>query len=459
MVLKTHKFLSKIITLFLLGIFLITTGFGCKGLSATQQQATQPVALEFWTVNDDVDALQKLFAEYTAARPYITVNIRQYTYDEIYQRLTEALAEDKGPDIISVYNRRLREFQSKLAPMPAGINDTTVVVTKSQLGTNVAVNTAPRAMVTAAQLDAEFVKAVKSDVVMDGQIYGLPLSMDMMALYYNKDLLDRAGVAEPPKTWDEFQADVKKITKFDKATDKITQSGAALGTGNVPASDDLIYLLFKQSNLNFSSKEGQAVFNFAGAPGLQVMDFYTDFANPIKDTYAWSNDNGSALDAFVNGSVGFYFGYNYDYNTIAARNPQLDFRVMPMLQLNASAPVNAASYWVQSVTSKSKHQNEAWGLVDFMARSKFTKNYLDTTNRPTALRAFIADQRNSPVLAPFVSQVLTADSWYRGRNYEAAKKAVRDMLDEWILPVPADKVDENHQQILNRAAAQVNQSI
>ena len=68
-------------------------------------------------------------------------------------------------------------------------------------------------------------------MILDGQIYGLPLSLDTMAIYYNKDLLDRSSVPEPPKTWEEFAVAVKKITKYDKQTNKITQSGAALGAG------------------------------------------------------------------------------------------------------------------------------------------------------------------------------------------------------------------------------------
>ena len=61
--------------------------------------------------------------------------------------------------------------------------------------------------------------------------------------------------------------------------------------------------------------------------------------------------------------------------------PQLNFGLLPMLQLNAERPVNAANYWVQAVVGKSPRQNEAWGLIDYLAHSPANKIYLDATNR------------------------------------------------------------------------------
>jgi len=452
---------GKLILLFSLLAFLTIAGFGCKGLSTAQQQATAPVILEYWTVFDDVDALQKQIDIYHASHPYITVNLRQLRPEELYPRLVEALAEDRGPDIISVQNRRLGEFLSKLAPMPPSVNDVTITVEKTTLGTNTVVNSQVKPMITLAQLDSQYVKAVGEDVVRNGQIFGLPLSMDMMAVFYNKDLLDRSGVAEPPKNWDEFQAAVKQITKYDKKTGKIIQSGASLGLGqNIPGSDDLLYMLFRQSNVGYVSRDGQAIFNSVGAPAGQIMDFYTDFANPTRDTYSWSADQGDALEAFIDGKSGFFFGYSYHYPVIKARSPQLDFRVLPLFQLNPDNSINVANYWIQSVTAKSKHQNEAWDLVDYLTHSKAVKDYLDQTDRPTALRAYIADQKNKPELEPFVSQILTAENWYRGRDYAAALKAVQDMISEWLQPAPdPDKADRWKQDILDRGAEKINQTL
>lgn len=456
---------------FSFGIFLVLTltGFGCKGLSKNQQQAMRPVVLEYWTVFDDVNAVRVLVDQYRQQRPYIQVNIRQLRPDEIYPRLLEALAEDRGPDIISVSNRNLDAYLPKLQPMPPSVRDTTMRVEKSTVGGETTiVNTQTKALMTEAQLDRDYVKVVRKDAVRGGKIYGLPLSLDVMALYYNKDLLDRAGIPQPPKTWEEFQEQVKKLTKFERGTGKIIQSGAALGGGpNIPGSSDLIYVLFEQSKIPFVDSLGKAVFNqmpknlsrSEDSPANTVMSFYTDFSNSTRDTYSWNDSMPNAFDSFVNGSLAFFFGYSYHHSQIVARAPQLNFDVLPMLQLAPENSITSANYWLQSVLLKSKHPNEAWGLIDFLTHSSATKQYLEQTGRPTALRFYVNEQMNKPKLAPFASQVLTAGNWYRGKDYEAANKAVQDMFKEWLQPAAENKVNEWRQNVLNRASAKVNQTL
>lgn len=446
-------------------VMLLTTGFGCKGFSAAQQAAIKPVTLEYWTVFDDVDALNKQIAAFRVDRPYITINLKQLRYEEFYPRLVEALAEDKGPDIISIRNRSVGIYLSKLAPLPASVTDSIIQVTKSTLGTNTQVITASHPTPTIDQIESDFVQTVKKDVVKGGKVYGLPLSLDTMAIYYNKDILDKSGVPTPPKNWEEFQAAVKKITRYDKQTGKILQSGVALGAGNnVIGLDDILYILFKQSGVDLTSKNGQATFNLnnnnGDNPAEAVMNFYTDFANPARDTYSWNESMGNSLDAFVNGQVGFFLGYSYHLPIIKTRAPQLNLGIMPMLQLDPDNHVNVANYWVQGVVGKSKHQNEAWNLLVFLTHSEATKNYLTTTGRPTALRAYIAEQQKNIELAPFVQDLLVADNWYRGNNYDAAVSALQAMIKEWSsVPAGTDRVDIYLQNVLDRAASKINQTL
>lgn len=45
----------------------------------------------------------------------------------------------------------------------------------------------------------------------DGKTYGLPWILDTKYLFYNTEMLQKAGIAEPPKTWDELAKDAKII--------------------------------------------------------------------------------------------------------------------------------------------------------------------------------------------------------------------------------------------------------
>lgn len=450
---------------------ILFSGFGCKGVTKEQAAATQPVSLEYWTVFDDVDQINGLIAKYTAERPYLKVTVKQLRSDELYARLTEALSEDKGPDIVSVHTRELKRFQSKLATMPPSYVDTTMIKQKNVVGqVETIINTYAVALPTVFQVDREFLQTVKKDAIIDNKIYGLPLSVDTMALYYNKDLLDRSQVAEPPATWEQFQEAVRKISKFNNETGTITQSGAALGgANNVTGIDDILYILFKQSEVEVINRDSRAVFNVppqglgsgVESPAMSVMNFYTDFANPTRDTYSWNEAMADSLESFIQGRTAFFLGYSYNNAQIKARAPQLNFGILPLIQLNPEKPVNVANYWLQCVVGKSKKQNEAWGLINFLTRSQATETYLTNTKRPTALRSLVVKQKEDIDLLPFVSQLLIADSWYRGGDYSGAVKAFKDMVIEWLSVPPnfTDRADQWYQEVLNRAAAKVNQTM
>jgi multiple sugar transport system substrate-binding protein len=462
---------KHLLTLAVVVSCVLFSGFGCKGVTQEQAAATKAVSLEYWTVFDDVEQINALIAKYTAERPYLKVTVRQLRSDELYARLTEALAEDKGPDMISVHTRDLKKFQSKLTTMPPSYVDTTVVKQKNIVGqVETSINTNALALPTVFQIDREFLQTVKKDAILDNKIYGLPLSVDTMAIYYNKDLLDRAQVAEPPSTWEQFQEAVRKISKFNNETGTITQSGAALGgANNITGIDDILYILFKQSEVEMVSRDGRAVFNMqpsglgsgVESPAMSVMNFYTDFANPTRDTYSWNEAMPDSLESFIQGRTAFFLGYSYNNAQIKARAPQLNFGILPLIQLNPEKSVNVANYWIQCVVGKSQHQNEAWGLINFLTRSQATETYLNNTKRPTALRSLVVKQKEDLDLLPFVSQSLIADSWYRGSDYAGAVQALKDMVIEWLSVPPnySGKVEQWNQEVLNRAASKVNQTL
>ncbi len=469
------KWTTKI-TFAALAVMFALSGFGCKSVPADVAERTKPITLEYWTVYDDVDTINALADAYRQDHPYITFKIRQFRADEFYQQFVEALADGTGPDIISVQNKSLGQYQSKLAVMPQSVEDTTVKVVQGQFSNQTVYNNQTITLPNATAIGKEYVQAVGQDVVRNNKVYGLPLSFDTLALYYNKDLLDRVGIAEPPKTWDEFVADVQKLTKFDKANNnKIIQAGAALGVGNnVPASEDILYVLFRQSGVPFVGSNGKAVFNNTGGTTIEqsgpftVLDFYTDFANPTKDRYTWNAGIENALDNFTHGSVAFFFGYYYNYPLIKQRAPQLNFDVVAIPQLNTNSPVNAANYWVQTVPLKSPHQAQAWAFLNYIAHSNANKAYLQKSARPAAIRSYLASQLQAAnagatstpaVLSPFAAQALVAESWYKGANYEAARQALYDMFDGWLAP-PSDltRINEWKQGVLNRAVDRFNQT-
>ena len=274
--------------------------------------------------------------------------------------------------------------------------------------------------------------------------------------------MDKAGIAEAPKTWDEFVEAVKRVTKLDK-DGKIIQSGTSLGTGkNIDNAFDIVSALMMQNGVTMAGPSG--AIGFAGGlekagpkhPALQALYFYTDFARPTKEVYSWNETESNAFDAFVRGKTAFYFGFAYDYGRIKTRAPDLNFETMPLLKLNPSTQANVANYWLQSVVKKSKKQNEAWDFIRYLSTADNLKKYSDAVKLPSPLRIHLKAEQNDPVLANFASQLLVAKNWYKGKDIGAAEKGFENMIATILSPadlaLTPDKILERDANAVVRAA-------
>ena len=424
--------------IFLISIILLFAGLGCRGLSTEQQASIRPITLDYWTVFNNVGALQALANDYKRERPYVTVNIRQVRYDEFDNLLVNALADEVEPDIVSMHTQWLRGYQNRLSKMPDKVN-VARVTTKGKYQPETIVTPETLNLPSENYIRRNYISTVAEDVIIGGDVYGLPLAADTLALYYNKDLLDKAGIALPPETWTEFVEAVKKSTRFSR-DGSIVQSGVAMGTGkNIDNAADILAMLMMQNGISVTT--GQRV-DFASGldranenhPTIQAMRFYTDFARPTKDVYTWNEKMGNALEEFARGKTVFYIGFAYDKPRIQARGPQLKLEVVPIPQLAPGAPANIANYWVESVVKKSKFQDEAWDFIRYVSQPENVKRYTDSTGQPSPLRAQVAEQQGDPAMEAFASQILTAQNWYRGRDIDAAHAAFDDLLTGYLQP-------------------------
>ncbi len=455
---------KKLTILSLLAIFLLSTGFGCKAPNAQTQAAMTPITLTYWRVFDDSDAFQEIIAKYKVLHPHITIEYRKLRYEEYENALLNALAEDRGPDIFSVHNTWIKEYESKITPMPATIT-MPYSVTSGTLKKETTIELRTTNSPTLKEIRDNFVDAVGYDVISDdGKVYGLPLSVDTLAMFYNKDLFNNAGISQAPQYWNkEFLQDIKKLTKQDTKKELI-QSGVALGgSSNINRFSDILSVLMMQNGA-VMMENGQVLFNLVPPaskdtgynPGLEALRFYTDFSNSGKESYAWNNSLPNSLEMFTSGKLAIYFGYSFDLPTIKTQAPKLNFSIAKLPQIEGNPPtnVNFANYWVEVVSKKSTHQNEAWDFIQFITKEEQAKSYLEKTKKPTALRSLVASQRTSDEIGVFADQVLTAKSWYKGKNAQAAEDAFKEMIDAVV-----NNTSEKIQDVINNAVSKIQQTV
>ncbi len=430
-----------------------------KGPSRKElEEANKPVTLTYWRVFDGDQAIQDIISAYQAKHPNVTIQYRRLKFEEYESELVNALAEDRGPDIFSIHNTWVGKYESKIEPVPDTRKIAFFTQTSSGFQKKVDIKIKEIKAPTLRELQEQFIDAVTSDVVrvIDGKpvLVGVPYFVDVLALFYNKDLFNNAGIGAPPRSWTEFTNMVSegRLTVRDPNTREIKISGAALGGGsNVQRSADILATLMMQNGAQMSNAQGitfdqipDYIKDSSVHPSINALMFYTDFASPTSELYTWDEKFPDSFEAFTQGFTAMMFGYSYHLDQLRTLNPRIRYGVVAIPQLNPELPSTTANYWVEVVSKKSAHKDYAWDFLLFATAKEQAQKYLESTHKPTALRDLIEEQKKNDALYPFASQLLMAKSWFHGKNPDVMERAMVDLLTEALLGkggTPQDQKD------------------
>ena len=308
------------------------------------------------------------------------------------------------------HNTWLAKHGEKIVPMPEG-----------------------ETWVTVKSFREQFVDVAGQDLIFGNRIYAMPLYVDTLALYYNKDILNSAGITRPAQTWDEFNSDVEVVTRLD-GSGNIAQSAAAIGTArNINRSTDILAGLMIQSGVRMLDTENSSA-TFARpvnntAVGEIALKYYTDFANSSVRTYTWNDSQYYSIDAFAEGRTAMMFNYSHQIPILRAKNSRLNFGVAPIPQVSSNDSKTYANYWTVAVSNSSQGPEEAWKFITHLTSKEGALSYLNATLRPAARRDLIELQRNDLDLGVFAMQALTARSWFQIDNV-AIESIFADMIED-----------------------------
>jgi ABC-type glycerol-3-phosphate transport system substrate-binding protein len=370
------------------------------------------------------------FRQYEIKNRNLDVTVRytqldKYNYEEI---LLDRMVNKKTPNMFMMFNTWLPKYEQRIVPMPAS-------------------------MMSTAQFEKSFPKVTEDDLIADGKIYSLPLYVDTLALYYNKNMFYNAGFIKPPETWNEFADYVEKLTQLDK-DGKIKTMGAAIGgSDKVNRSEDILTLMVMQNNAGVYGNKNLTAFKTPEA--LRAAKFYTDFADPTKRFYTWDYDNQMySIDAFTQLKAAMSIGYSYDIGNMQNKTGgTLDYGVAAIPQQYADNKINYANYWAPVVAKDAACDKESgaqadcaqlsWDFVKFAATDlDSVRSYVDAAQRPAA-NLVVAKEQSEKLetpLAPFASQVLTARSW-QDVNDSKNDQILVDMIDSIITTDKTKKKD------------------
>ncbi|BFH59949.1 ABC transporter substrate-binding protein [Paenibacillus azoreducens] len=195
----------------------------------------------------------------------------------------------------------------------------------------------------------------------DGKLYGLPLTVDARALFYNKKILDAAGV-KPPTNWDELEQAAIKTTKWN---------GSKLEVAGFSLADNGLFNMYLQQTGGQMLDETGTKTNFNNEKGLEVLNFWDRLLNKDKVyKIGFEQGLGEGTDAFVTGKLAMQYTGPWMLSTYKKYGKDLDFGVVtPPVGPNGDKGSVMGGLGLV-IPEGSKHQKEAWEFMKWWAANK-----------------------------------------------------------------------------------------
>jgi len=343
------------------------------------------VVVTFWAMGREGEVVAQLLPEFERTHPHVRVDLQQLPWTAAHEKLLTAFAGDALPDLAQLGNTWIPEFAAlgALEPLEPWV----------------------RASTTVRQDD--YFPGIWDTNVVDGTLYGIPWYVDTRLLFYRKDLLARAGVDAPPRTWDEWTRTMAALK---------AQAGPDGYAILLPLNtfEELLNLAIQQPDPLL--RDGDTRGNFESPGFRRAFAFYVDmfargWAPKMSETQI-----ANVWDEFAQGFFAFYITGPWNIGEFRRRLPaalQDAWATAPLPGVDGpGAAIAGGTSFV--VMRSSPRKREAWQLAE----------YLSATAQQQRFHALTGDlpSRRSAWDAPALAG-------------DAHARAFRDQLDR-VRPAP-----------------------
>jgi ABC-type glycerol-3-phosphate transport system substrate-binding protein len=283
-----------------------------------------------------------------------------------------------------------------------------------------------------------------------GKQYYLPLHSGCVALYWNTEIFKNAGIAGPPKTWDEYVQIAKKVTNPEK---KIFATTATLQIEPPTNMTYDIYPLILQAGGDIlDAKANKAAFN--NPAGVKAIEWYVDLINTHKVAVPGVLSNGEKEKRanFGTGNIAMMFEGPWGVPIQKNLNPNLKYDTAPLPKGMTSGTVVRGS--LNTVTTQAQNKEAAWKFVrwitgpvgnemwskgsgDFPARKDVAEKPFFKENK--LAQAFVQQMQQPNAKSPFLgmpnavqmNKIMTTEVQNVVQGKKNAKQALDDAAAEW----------------------------
>jgi multiple sugar transport system substrate-binding protein len=262
----------------------------CSGSGAGGGSKTLTVWHYFTASEKAQTALMNTYGDmFEKANPGWKVDNVYVPYDQIQQKTINAAHAHQGPDIVVFNGAEAGTYAlgNTLLPMDSYLSK----------------------FKDASELSPSVIHKV------DGKTYGVQGYVNLLGLWYNKDVLDKAGVTAPPTTMDELEADMAKVKA---AGDQgITVCGLPQGQGEWQA-----YPWLTDAGFNYKNPSADDL-----AKAFTTVQDWVSKGYLSKEAVTW--DQTVPFQKWEAGGVAFAENGNWQIGS-AKTDAKFNYGVVPM---------------------------------------------------------------------------------------------------------------------------------
>lgn len=326
---KSLRFGSAIAIAATASLTLASCGFG--GGSGDEADGKTTIDMLVPSYSDNTQRLwEDVIAGFEEENPDIAVNLQVESWDNLESVITTKIQGGEAPDI---YNG---------GPFAGFAADGLLYEAED---------------VVSPEVFSDFQESFIANEQVDGVTYALPLIASARALFVNNALLEQAGVAAPPTTWDEL---LDAATKVSALGGGIAGYGMPLGSEEAQA-EAAVWLW--GGGGTFGDAEAITVDDPSNLPGAEQIKKMIDAGATQADP--GSTDRSPLMDIFIQGRIGMQVGLPPTVGQIAEGNPELDYSIVPIPTQDGSPMTVGVADQLMAFTNDEDKQEAITKFFDY----------------------------------------------------------------------------------------------
>lgn len=404
--------------LFLVGIMSLAAA--CAPLAApvaTPVPAEEPQAAPaeevevrhmIWDLKQE-DAVRQQIAMFEEENPNITIKLEIVPRGQYDDKLQTALAGGTAPDTFWL----AMGLFLNLADRGALLDITPFIEANPEV-----------------QADADMLLPnLREYYTVDGKMYGFPRDFDTVAVIYNKNLFDEAGLAYPSEdwTWDDFRELSQKLTKQEGG--RTVVFGADMRPSFQQVWGDFLY-----SNGGQILSEDFSRCALTEPEAVEAFEFVTGFPQEGLSPDAAALETMSHVDMFLNGRVAMKPAGDWYLSRFVKDVKDFEWDVAPLpLAPKTGERVSVIHGLIDTVNKDTEHPEEAFKWVSFLLRQEASAVLGETLtvipSRKDTVQTFFAPEFPPPGRHYYMDIAPTAQTWPYTRKVAQSEisKSINDV--------------------------------